>query len=191
MALLGKLKGVFDRGGIGLKLELPRTFSWGDPTIPATITLTGHKDEPRQIEGLSFAFVDEVEEKEGSKQTDTNRRDGDLIELGHEHPVTIDLGPKETVTLKLDVPCYTETGGALDAVGGALDDAGAPKKLVEGGMKFLQRVTSGPEDVKYFRMTVSAHVVDVKRPKRANRRIRNQRAHGFKSGGSIAGFDIS
>lgn len=191
MALLGKLKEVFDRGGIGLKLELPRTFSWGDPTIPATIILIGHKDEPRQIDGLSFAFVDEVEEREGSKQTDTNRRDGDLIELGHEHPVTIDLAPKETVTLQVDVPCYTHTGGALEAVGGALDDAGAPKKLIEGGMKFLQRVTSGPEDVKYFRMTVSAHVVDVKKPKRANRRIRNQRAHGFKSGGSIAGFDIS
>lgn len=191
MALLGKLKGVFDRGGIGLKLELPRTFSWGDPTIPATIILTGHKDEPRRIEGLSFAFVDVVEEREGSKQTEGNRFDGDLIEIGHEHPVTIDLGPKETVTLNLDVPCHTDTGGAVEAVSGALDDAGAPKKLVEGGMKFLQRLTSGPEDVKYYRMTVSAHVVDVKKPKRANRRVRNQRAHGFGSGGSIAGIDIS
>lgn len=190
MALLGKIKGAFDRGGIGLKLELPRTFSWGDPTVPATIILTGHKEEPRRIEGLSFSFVDVVERSEGSEEKEAKRFDGDLIELGHEHPVTIDLGPKETVTLQIDVPCHIETGGALDAVGDALDDAGAPK-LVKGGMQFLQRWSHGPEDVKYYRMTVSAHVADVKRPKRANRRIRNQRAHGFTSGGPTTGFRIS
>ncbi len=183
MAFFDKLKGVFDRGGIGLKLELPKKFSWGDPTIPATLTFTGHKSEPRHIEHLSFTLMNYVKQSEDNSSND---RSGNVVQMEHEYPGTIDLAPGQTVTLTIDVPAYID----LADVDAALGEAGVPK-LLRGAMTFMGRVSTKPEDVTYYELTAFAHVEGVKNPKRTSRRILNQKSQGFKFKTKVAGIDIS
>lgn len=187
MAIFDGIKAAFDRGGIGLKLEIPNKFSWGDPTIPATITLTGHKREPRLVHLLEFAFVNYVKTNNDSSSQDTS---GNIINILHEDPTEISLSPGETVTLTVDVPAFEDISAVNAAIDQALDESGAPK-LVNKLAKFAFKTNLRPEDVREFQLTVAAHVDGVKHPKKATRRILNQASMGWKSRTTIAGFDIT
>lgn len=68
MAWLDSLRNKFDNGGIGLQLDSPNRFRWADGEIPVTVTVTGHKTEPRTIYGLHFV-VSENEPSDDSSST--------------------------------------------------------------------------------------------------------------------------
>lgn len=183
MALFDGVRAAFDRGGIGLKLELPKRFAWGDSTIPATVTLTGHKTEARLIRRLDFEFLNVVEVKDRSSSQDES---GNIVRVLYEHPTEISLGPRETIVVTVDTPAFED----LDVINEAVKESGAPQ-FMQKMTKFALKSGARPEDISEFQLSVAAHVDGIKHPKRAARRILNSRSMGWKSRTTIAGFDIT
>lgn len=69
MSFMNSLRKQFDRGGIKVKLELPKAFKWADGVIPAKVTVTGHKTEPRTIHEFHFEVIDDEEAPDASNSS--------------------------------------------------------------------------------------------------------------------------
>lgn len=195
MAFFDKIKAAFDGGGIKVKLELPRTFTWGDPSVPATVTLTGHKTERRRVQALLFSFEDKAQERSqsgsgsglsigsgassgASSGVGSDNRDGQRVRIQYHHEGPIDLEPGQVETVTVDMP---------------LESPDIPEAEVTG---FLGKVISSvgkigrPDLITHFVMSVSTEVEGVKRSKSSTKRILNSASQGFSSKRTAFGVDF-
>lgn len=127
MGFFDKIKKAFDTGGIKVELEAPKSFDWGDQTIPTRVTIVGHESEPRSIQSLSFTLKDEGDNKMAPGMRDKDRPgrpDGRRFSSSYEHLVALELGPGETHTIEVGVPLSAGAGpGLLDRMSFGADGA--------------------------------------------------------------------
>lgn len=116
MGLLDRIKKVFDTGGIRVDLEAPKKFDWGDPTIPVSVTLTGHESESRSIQHLRFSLKDDGDNQAvpGMSTNDRpSRGDGRRFSATYVHLLALELSPGESHTFDIDLPLATNGGPGL------------------------------------------------------------------------------
>lgn len=116
MGLFDRIRKTFDTGGIGVDLEAPKTFDWGDATIPVRVTLTGHDAENRSIQQLNFSLKDDGDNAlaPGMRDRDRPRQpDGRRFTATYVHLLALQLPPGETRTLEIAVPLAGNGGPGL------------------------------------------------------------------------------
>jgi hypothetical protein len=161
MGFFDGLKKAFDAGGIGLGLELPQAFHWSDGTLPITVTLSGHKEEPRTVTEF------EVWLREDDQDSRSRLR-------GHREGVRMTVhGPFELAPLEkrsIEVPfALTAAAGVASASG---EEAPAWLKVVSGAATALTEAT---RDTPWYRLSVEARVEGAGAKKMVSRRIKNNR----------------
>ncbi len=122
MGLFDAIKKAFDAGGIKVKLEVPKSFQWSDASIPVTVTLTGHKTEPRTVTALDFELEpDDSDQSPGNSGTRISTGQGPSLRYGH--PVAITLQPLQEMTVEVQVPLKPDAAATEEAgwVGKAVD----------------------------------------------------------------------
>ena len=176
MGFFDSLKKAFDAGGIGVKLAAPSDFRWEDGTLPVTVTLRGHKSEPRTVASLDFRLEDEADRgANGTRSSGSARnRRGSSADLRWSHAGPIELLPGQTVNLDIRMPLSKE---AASGASGVLDAAlSAIASLGELSMS-----------IPWYTLSVHASVVGANVSKGTSKRIRN--SGGVKFGAT--GFNIS
>lgn len=167
MGFFDRIKRFFDRGGIGLSLNIPRSFKWQDGSLPATVTLKGHKEEPRSIFELSFTIVED-------EKTDDSSSSPSSFTYSWTREGSIDLAPGEEKVIDVVIPLVTEELVEEEVFGREA------KGFAEKAFMAVVRGSS-PEHINRFRVTVAADVDGATKPKRASRHI-TQRVHRFTIG---------
>ena len=165
MGFFDSIKKAFDTGGIGVKLDAPKEFRWADGALPVTVTLTGHKTEPRTVASLDFEFDDDVDRDSREMRTAGSQRDrsGSTVKLRWSHPGPIELAPTQVVSIDIRVPLTLE--GAGDEPTGWLASALS-------AVATLGDITTR---IPWYRLSVQVQVkvVGVNASKGASKRIRN------------------
>lgn len=173
MGFMDFLKKTFDKGGIKVKVTLPKDFRWDDGTFPATVILTGHKSEPRTVTSLGFT-LDDVSEQQGSSEPgDRSTENGQRFRISWGRDGAIDLAPQQIVTLEVPVVLHDEseqaaTKAAFDA---ALQSTKVGKKFGLGSVVSFHPLTN-PREIRTFVVTVRAPVDGANRTATASRKIR-------------------
>ena len=160
MGLFDSIKKAFDAGGIKVKLDVPKTFTWSDASIPVTVTLTGHKTEPRTVSGLAFELEeDDVDRSPAGTGTRVSTGRGPTLRYREE--VAIELAPLETVAVDVQVPLQPDAA-VTDAAGWA----GKAAEVVAA----LSTITLSAD---WYKLSVHTTVDGAAASKGASRRIRN------------------
>ncbi len=199
MAFFEKIKAAFDSGGIKVKLEVPRKFTWGDASVPATVTLTGHKSERRRVEALRFSFEDEAQESSSSGSSGSSgggfsigpsaglsggpaNQNGQRVRIDYHHEGPIDLEPGQVETLTVDVPLQMPASAEAEV------EAAVPGFL---GKALKSMATMGrPDLITHFVVSVATDVEGVKKSKATSKRILNSASQGFTSKTTVLGVDF-
>ena len=116
MGFFDDIKKTFGSGGIKVHIDTPDSFTWSDGSIPAAVTLSGHKTEPRTVTELRFTFA--VDQKDDDS-TGT-------VTLNFTHSEPIEVPPFEDVAVEIEFPLGPDVpapegggfmGGLMKAVG--------------------------------------------------------------------------
>lgn len=176
MGFFDSLKKAFDAGGIGVKLAAPKDFRWQDATLPVTVTLTGHKSEPRTVASLDFRFEDDTDSgASGTRGSGSARsRSGSSVDLRWSHAGPIELLPGQIVSIDIRMPLSKDSAsgasGVLDAALSAIASLG----------EITMRIP-------WYTLSVHADVVGANLSKGASKRIRNSGGVRF----GATGFNVS
>lgn len=163
MGLFDSIKKAFDAGGIKVKLDAPKTFEWSDASIPVTVTLTGHKTEPRTVTALAFELEeDDVDHSPGGTGTRVSTGRGPTLRYREE--VTIELKPLETTKVDVQVPLKPDAA--------VTDAAGWVGKAVE-VVAALSTITLSAD---WYKLSVHTTVEGAAASKGTSKRIRNGNA---------------
>lgn len=125
MGLFDAIKKAFDAGGIKVAMEAPKSFAWSDASIPVTVTLTGHKTEPRTVTALEFT----LEEDEDDFGPGNSGNSGNRVSSAHDGKLTytrtetIELQPLQVVTIEAQVPLAQEAVTTRDGLAERILDA--------------------------------------------------------------------
>lgn len=172
MGLFDSIKKAFDAGGIKVKLDAPKSFRWSDPAIAVTVTLTGHKTEPRTVTALAFELEeDDVDDNPAGSGTRVSTGRGASMRYVHE--VTIELAPLEVATVDVQVPLKPDAS--------VTDAAGWVGKAVE-AVAALGTITLSAD---WYKLSVHTTVDGAAASKGTSKRIRNSGA-SFKASFSIS-----
>ncbi|MHA6670368.1 hypothetical protein ACX3O0_16025 [Homoserinimonas sp. A447] len=161
MGFFDGLKKAFDTGGIGLRLELPKAFRWSDGTLPITVTLTGHKEEPRTVTEFEVWLR---EDDDDSQSRMRGKREG--VRMTVHGP--FELAPLEERSVEVPF-ALTAAAGVANVSGG---EAPAWLKAVSGAATALTEAT---RDTPWYRLSVEASVEGARAKKMVSRRIKNNR----------------
>ena len=167
MGFFDAIKKNFDAGGIKVKIDTPKSFKWSDGSIPVTVTLTGHKTEPRTVTNLRFTLEQEHEREEDDKGSFIVSHRSESAALIVNRNETIELQPLEEVTVQMDIPLATD------------GEAGSTGAMVGKAMDVISTFSG---DAQWYTLAAHTTVEGAKQEKGASRRIRN----GGLFGGSIS-----
>lgn len=156
MGLFDAIKKAFDAGGIKVKLDVPKSFKWSDGSIPATVTLIGHKAETRIVENLRFTLTERVENEDGSRNLAGG---GAKLSINRSEPIELQPLQELTVEVVFPLPTAGEQGSVTAAAGKIMDLKG----------RF-------GHDAQWYTLAVHTTVGGAKARKSASRRIRNSAA---------------
>lgn len=183
MGIFGSIKRAMGGGGgVGLKLEAPKSFTWEDQKLELQVTLSGHKEEVRTIERIEFRLQDKVEDQGKNDSSFNSGQSGNIVDYLWEFAEPIELGPKAEQSTSIAMPLpFTSSAStplvAPDAVGGFLG-------------KMLSSVSTGPPtNVRYYQLSAKAFMEGVKGSANASRTLRYGGA--VKLGTSVGGFKLS
>lgn len=176
MGLFGAIRRQFDRGGVGLKLELPKQFMWADGQIPATVIMTGHSSEPRQINGLRFNVIDDEKETNSSDSGPSVRHVDFNFDWDEELPINLAAGETKKLDIIIPLPIQKTAEELSDEAFGR-PASGFLEKA------FVAATARTPADrIHRFLITVIAPVEGASKPKRARKHILQGRSF---AGGTI------
>ena len=174
MGIMDWVKGVFDKGGIKVRLSVPKDFRWGDDTIPVAVTLTGHKSEPRMLGSLGFIVEDVLGDGRQDNEAGSQSNFGRRVRIAWEREGVLELAPGQTMTLNVPVRLNTQEHEEAQqavreslegtAVGGLL---GAASKM---GASF--GAMTDPSQIRSYRITVLARADGAKNAATHSRQIR-------------------
>ena len=184
MGIFGNIKRAMGGGGgVGVKLEAPKSFTWEDKQLELKVTLLGHKPESRTVERIEFQLQDKPEDQgSGDSSSSVSNQSGNIVDYLWEFPGPIALGPKaeQTVTVSMPLPFTSSVSTPLavpDAVGGFLG-------------KMLSSVSTGPPtNVRNYQLTAKAFMEDIKGSANASRTIRYGGA--FQMNAKIGGIRVT
>lgn len=160
MGLFDAIKKAFDTGGIKVALDAPKTFAWSDAAIPVTVTLTGHKTEPRTVTALEFQLEEDeknIGEPGNSRIGNSSTHDGRLT---YRRTEKIELQPLQVVTVEVQVPLNKDAVASKGLVSEKVLDA----LVFSGTIK-----TSSPD----FKLSVFTDVEGAAASKGTSQNIRN------------------
>lgn len=158
MGFIDWVKGLFDKGGIKVKLAVPKDFTWGDETIPVSVTLTGHKTEPRTVMALGFIVEDERENNASEKTHSSDSEYGQRVRIEWEREGVINLAPGQTTTLEVPVMISSqEEEEAWKAVDDQLQESKIGRMASKAGT-FAKKfgMLDDPAKIRRYRITVHA-----------------------------------
>ncbi len=161
MGLFDAVKKAFDTGGIKVGLDAPKDFRWSDASIPVTVTLTGHKAEPRTVTALEFKLEEDEDDTPGTTGSRTRVTTGGGGGLSYTRTETIELQPSQVVTVEVQVPLKPDEA--------ATKEAGWVGKVVEaivlnGTIRF---------NSKWYKLSVYTTVEGAAASRGTSQRIRN------------------
>lgn len=181
MGLFGSIKRAMGGGGgVGAKLELPKSFTWEDAELAITVTLMGHKEEPRTVESITFRMQD-VSEQDSSDNNSTQTSNGSRVDYTWDFLEVIQLSPKEehSFEILMPLPFASEEKTPL------MDTESMPGILG----KVMGAVTMGPPtNIRYYTVHAKVNMTDIKGTANASKQIRYGGA--FRSETRIGGFKI-
>lgn len=147
MGFLDAIKNAFNSGGIDVHVDTPDHFAWTDGVLPVTVTLTGHKTEPRTVTELRFVM------REDWANDDMNS----TATLTFVHSQRVELQPLQSVAVELEFPLeFHATEEAESSVMGRL----------------LTAASTMPRNAPRYRLTVSSTIEGLGASKSASKRLR-------------------
>ena len=157
MGLFDFFKDKFSTGGIKVRLAVPKKFIWGDKTIMCTVTLTGHKAEPRTVTSLIFELEDELGQEETQNKDVVHPEFGTRVRVMWEREGTIQLAPGQNVTLEIPFIVAEEESGATS---GAAEQEGGTRlgKFASAAGRLAPKLglVTDPGRIPLYRVTVQA-----------------------------------
>jgi hypothetical protein len=168
MGFLDSIKKAFNTGGIDVGLTVPKSFRWSDGTLPITVTLSGHEDEPRTVTELDLWLR---EDDADSQQRTRGRREGVRMIV----PGPWELAPGEEKSVEVPF-ALTAAAGVGNASG---EEAPAWLKAVSGAATALTEAT---RDTPWYRFSVEVAVDGAGARKMVARRIKNNGLGEFGNG---------
>lgn len=173
MGIFDFFKTKFSKGGIKVTLTAPKDFRWDDESIPVTVTLTGHKSEPRTIMPLNFMVEDVIE---SSRADDDSPAYGSRVRISWQREGDTNLNPGQSITLQVPIllaPAAEEHAAGQASQKEAIQDTtvgrfmGAASKV---GLSFGSM--ADPRDIREYRVSVEARAMGNQSPARASKKIR-------------------
>lgn len=176
MGVFEALRVFFDRGGIGAKLELPRKFAWADGGIPAVVTLTGHKTEPRLVNEIRFIVIDA--EKSDSAQTSSSNNSGASVRVvwDYNEPIELAAGASQRIEVRIPLPAPSTREETEQEVFGR-QSSGLFEKAFVAAVRGVS-----PTSISRFKVTIEAEVEGATKPKRTSKHIKQGSGHTFGAG---------
>lgn len=170
MGVIDAVRSYFDRGGVGVRLELPGKFMWADGEIPAGVTLTGHQAEPRLVNELRFTVVDD-EKPDNTQTPSTGPGSRVRVVWAHDEPIELAAGERRRLELRIPLP-------APDAREEVEQEAfGRPAAgFLEKAFAAAARGAS-PASIHRYRVMIEADVEGASKTKRASKHIQQGRGH--------------
>lgn len=162
MGFFDGLKKAFDTGGIDLELVAPTSFRWSDGTLPVTVRLGGHPEEPRIVTALELWLREDDEDSQ-----DRRRRHQEGVRMTVHGP--FELAPGEE--LSVDVPFALSAASGVES--GSGEEAPAWLKAASGAANTLTELT---RDTPWYRLSVEATVEGAGARKGKSLRLKNNRA---------------
>lgn len=157
-------------GGIGIKIELPKDFTWDNDSIPVAITLTGHKSEPREVEELRFRFQDDDPDSAPKQPGETSSyQAGERVDHEWIAPERVSLPAGQTHAVTIDMPLPYSSGAPDGPIPETDENSSFGKKLLSNVMKSAM---GPPHDIRQYRVTVTARVEGARMGASAQRKIR-------------------
>ena len=96
MGFISKIRGFFDTGGIKVKLDAPRSFSWHEDQLDVVVTLTGNKEKPTSINSLKFTVRSlPPSQQQGGTAGGNSGPSKSSFTFDWDHPVDIQLDANE------------------------------------------------------------------------------------------------
>ena len=148
-------------GGIGVSVQLPKDFTWKDRTMPVTLTLKGHKTEPRHVEEIELELRSDEPQSEASDRSAVYHKwlADDLVDLAP--------GAEETFTIDMPLPFD------LEAIEAAKPQLGADAPVSQ---RILGSLVSGamapPEHIRTYVVTARLRVEGSRVRASASKKIR-------------------
>ncbi|HEU4808860.1 MAG TPA: hypothetical protein VFT01_11410 [Homoserinimonas sp.] len=175
MGFFDGLKKAFDTGGIDVGLVAPKSFRWSDGTLPLTVILAGHQDEPRTVAALEVWLREDDEDSQDRRR---GHREG--VRMTVHGPFA--LAPGEV--REVEIPFALSAASGVETASG--EEAPAWLKAVSGAANALTEIT---RDTPWYRLSVEATVEGAGARKMTAHRIKNNRAGEWgdgQFGGSIS-----
>lgn len=148
MSLFSWIRKTFGGGGgIAARIALPVSFIWEDKVLPITITLEGHKTEPRTVEELRFRFISD----ENTDDNDHTR----AVDVPWDVREEITLAPGETRVITVEMPLPFD----LDAIEAEKPVTSANASRTEKILGNVIRASmQAPTHIRQYKVTLSARV---------------------------------
>lgn len=161
MGLFDAVKKAFDAGGIKVGLEVPKSFQWSDESIPVTVTLTGHKTEPRTVTAMAFKLEEDDDDDRGTGRPGTRISTGSGGSLSYTRTETIELQPLQVVTVGVSIPLKPDAA--------VTSEAGWVGKVVD-AIAMLGTIRFNSQ---WYKLSVHTTVEGAAASKGTSKRIRN------------------
>lgn len=94
--------------GVGLTLDVPRSFQWEDGVIPVVVTLTAEADRARRVTALTFTVIDDEDRRERTATDPGN------VSYAWRVEGPFDVEAAGTLRLQLDIPVPRPAGREPD-----------------------------------------------------------------------------
>lgn len=153
MGIFDAIKNAFDSGGLKVRMKAPKTFKFKDGSIPVSVSLTGHKTEPRTITNMRFTF--KAEPKEGTPLSARDDDQGFTLTVDRDEP--IELQALQQLTVDFVMPLAT--GGDAGKVGATVG-------------KVMDAVNMFSGEVQWYVIAMEMTVDGAKAKKRVSERIK-------------------
>lgn len=169
--IFGKIRqAIGGGGGIGIKIELPKDFTWDNDSIPVAITLQGHKSEAREVEELRFRLQDDDESSAPRQPHESSSyRAGERVDHEWIAQESVSLAAGESHALTIDMPLPYSSGEMDGLVPETDENSSFGKKLLS---NVVNRAMGPPQDIRNYRVTVTAQVEGARMGASAQRKIR-------------------
>lgn len=165
-------------GGVSVGLAAPKVFDWPDQVIPVTVTVTGHKSEPRTITELEFV----LSENEVNSSSDDSSSSSQQFIYRWPHKQLIELSAGQTLSFDINVVLPKPMSKADLGITEGMEGKGFVERMMEKG---VMAAATLPESIHRYKLSVEAKVEGTKMPVRDSQNIfhRSVRRTTFGIGG--------
>lgn len=148
--MFSKLAKAFKPSGVKIVLQPPRSFNWGEQSLPVTAELTNRDEQPLTVEAITYQLREKEEDESTLGERDWARK----ATVTFTHELNLTLPPGHTTRVDTVIPVSMEQQAG--------EDSPEWMKFAGKAMDFVQRSKSGTNK---YALRAAVDVTGEKKPK--------------------------